>query len=135
MLFEHIKKISHFGPLTICINGDCMGESLPHGSEVTVIRKSVYWPGDIIVLGRSDNQLFSHRFLGYLPGLGGLNAVTIADSETQPDPLSPASRILGKVVRINGEDSGHLPCLRIRSMIWFFRVLPDMIRTRLARSR
>lgn len=134
MHFDYIQEMSHSGPLTININGPCMGDSLPDGCDVTIIRKSLYWPGDIIILGRRDGQLFGHRFLGYVLGRRGWKAITIADSETLPDATTPADRILGKVVRIDGEIPPRQPLQRIKAIIMFFRVLPRTILANLARS-
>jgi hypothetical protein len=131
MQFEHLRKLSHDGPLTLTINGLCMGDNLPDGSQATIIRKTFYWPGDIVVLSRSSHQLFSHRFLGYLPGRTGWKAITMADSETLPDAPAPVGRMLGKVVRVNGESTRFPAWYRLTALMSFFRVIPGIIYTSL----
>ena len=101
----------------------------------TIVRKLVYWPGDIIILGRKDDQLYSHRFLGYLLGRRGLKAITIADSEKIPDAPATTKRILGKAVRIDGQTLVCNPQRRIQAIITFFRVLPGIIRTSLTATK
>jgi hypothetical protein len=135
MHFDIVQELSYSGPLTIRVNGACMGANLPHGSDVTIIRKAIYWPGDIVVIGRADDQMYSHRFLGYLPGKRGWKAVTIADSEIQPDPTVRAKRILGKVLSINGGTTVMTSRQRLRSIFTYLRVVPRIIHSHFASHR
>lgn len=96
-----------------------MGNALPCGSEVRVRKQSVYWPGDIVLFARGDGQLVSHRMLGYLPGRTGWLVLTQADAESHPDPVIPASRVLGAVEAINGQPARCSLRWRVRSLARF----------------
>ncbi len=127
MHIDYIQALSHSGPLTIRVNGDCMGIELPDGCRVTINRKLLYWPGDIVVIARGDDQLVSHRFLGYFHSLRVLKAITMADNEGCPDAPVPVARIIGKAVLIDGESIAYPPLRRLAAIGMFLRVLPRVI--------
>jgi hypothetical protein len=134
MQYHYIQEMSRSGPLTIRVNGQCMADSLPDGSDVTIVRRVLYWPGDIVILGRGDGQLLSHRILGYVVGRRGWRAVTMADTESKPDAPVPLNRILGKAVMVNGESLQVQTWQRLLSFIALFRVMPGLILTSLRAS-
>lgn len=101
MKFEAIRQMSHDGPLTISVDGDCMFNSVPNGSKVQIERHHIYWPGDIVIYGRGDDRLVMHRFLGYVPGRRGWYCVTRADQAKNADAPVLVNRIVGKVKRVN----------------------------------
>ena len=135
MYYQAIKEICQSGPVTVRVDGECMGENLPHGCVATVVRKSFYWPGDVLVLGRGDDRLVSHRLLGYFPGTNGWNILTKADVERHPDAPVPLPRIIGKVTRIDGEAYEIALSERLRSIRQFAFGLISYIRSRILRSR
>ena len=87
--------------MTLVVDGQCMGDALPHGSEARIEPRRFYRPGDIVVFGRGNGMLVSHRFLGYIPGRSGWLALTRADTAGDADGPVQARRILGLLVRID----------------------------------
>ena len=127
MQFETILEMSHSGPLTLRVDGGCMGESLPDGSLVTIKSKTIYWPGDVVVVARGDDRLVSHRLLGYFYGRKGWNVITRADNEKDHDDPVPVARVLGKATQVDGKDVSFslLGCLAAAGA--FLRVLPRVL--------
>ncbi len=102
MLYNAAFELIKDGPLTVQVNGNCMGNLLRNGCRVQLARQRFYLPGDIIVFGRGDQRMVSHRLLGFSPGRHGWIAITQADREARPDAPFSVDRILGKVTAIDG---------------------------------
>jgi hypothetical protein len=102
MKFNILKKFILQGPLTVRVSGNCMQAAIPRGSDIRLERRPVYWPGDIVAIGRGDGNIVSHRLLGYFPGRGGLLLIMRADSVGFADGPVSVRRVLGRVARVNG---------------------------------
>ena len=63
-----------------------MQGSVPAGSDVRLEGDRLYWPGDIVAFKRGDDEVVSHRFLGYLPGRRGWRVITRADNANALTP-------------------------------------------------
>ena len=118
-----IDDLSLSGPLTVKVNGECMDDSVPNGCSMKLNRRPLYWPGDVVVFRRGDQQLVSHRMLGYLPGRRGWKVVTKADREPRPDAPHHVSRILGKSVAIDNQAFTPGPLKRLQSAAAFIPAL------------
>lgn len=125
MLFDAINQLSHDGPLTLDVSGDCMTGSIAHGSQVQIERQTWYLPGDIVVYGRGDDHLLAHRFLGYVRGRTGWLGITQADNTRISDSPVGVERILGKVLRVNQQPTTTSAWQRLRSFMYFW---PAVIR-------
>lgn len=76
------------------VRGECM-RGLDDGSSLRVQRRRVYFPGDVVVVRQRDHWN-AHRFLGYVPTLRGVLALTAADDSDERDPAAPASAVVGR---------------------------------------
>lgn len=74
-----------------------MYPTLGAGSVVEVVRKKIYFPGDIVVGQRLDGLLFSHRLLVIYRKGGVWKALTKADRQSVYDAAVPIDSILGRV--------------------------------------
>lgn len=117
MDFDTLKALAADGPMTLVVDGQCMGDSLPDGSQVRVARQRIYWPGDIVVYGRGDGKLVSHRLLGLLPGITGWLVLTTADNAAEPDMPTSLSRVVGKVLSVDGEPTSCPPGTRLLAVL------------------
>ena len=123
------------GPVSIAINGHCMQPVLQHGSRVSVQPAQIYWPGDILVFAKPDEQLLSHRLIGVLSRYDKLRTprkrrtcfLTKADNSNQPDGWIVRDQIIGKVV-IEVPVTTRLSCT-----LWFSRYLLAALFRRLTR--
>lgn len=100
--FDVLKQFIQQGPLTVQVTGSCMNRSVAAASDVRLEESMFYWPGDIIAFKRGEEQLVSHRFLGYLPGRSGCLLITRADNAQKPDSPVARKHVLGRVTHING---------------------------------
>ena len=123
MEFDTIREISHGGPLTISVDGNCMFNSVPDRAKIQVERRTFCWPGDIVVYGRQDERLVMHRFLGYVPGRHGWRGVTRADEATCADAPFSTDRILGRVIKINHAPTSCSVTTRLVSLTNYFQVV------------
>lgn len=79
------------------VRGSCM-PALSDGSRVRVRKRSLYLPGDIVVVRRNQHWNV-HRLLGYAPSrANGWLVLTQADDSGHPDPPSGTSMITGQVL-------------------------------------
>jgi len=127
MQFSDILELSRTGPLTLRVDGQCMGESLPDGCLVTINSKKIYWPGDVVVVARGDDRLVSHRLLGYFYGRKGWKVITRADNEKDHDAPVPVARVLGKATQVDGKDVSFSLLGRLAATGAFLRVLPRVL--------
>ena len=74
-----------------------MGPALGTGSVVEVVRKKIYFPGDIVVGHRRDGLLVSHRLLVMYRKGGVWKALTKADNHSTSDASISIDNILGCV--------------------------------------
>ena len=102
MRFDLLKQFIQQGPLTVQVTGSCMNRAVPAGSDVRLESNKFYWPGDILAFKRGDEQIVSHRFLGYLPGRNGWLLITRADNVKQADSPVALRHALGRVTHVNG---------------------------------
>ena len=102
MNFNLLKKFIQQGPLTVHVNGDCMKEILPAGSDARLEGCLFYWPGEVVAFRRGKDEIVSHRFLGYFPGRRGWLALTRADSARCADNPIALDHVLGRVTHVNG---------------------------------
>ncbi len=113
MRFEVIKEFIDQGPMTVQLTGVCMQSAIPANSDVRLEKKSIYWPGDIIAFRRGDDEVVSHRFLGYLPGRKCWRVITRADSAGAADGPVPVKDVLGRVSHV--ERKPYRPSLNDRA--------------------
>ena len=119
--------------MTVQVTGECMGNNLPDGSQVRLLRQRFYLPGDIVVFARSDQHMVSHRLLGFAPGRDGIKAITRADREKRFDRPFEPERILGKVVAIDGKATAYTLLTRARSLVRFVGALFSLMQERFSR--
>ena len=122
-------------PMTLVVDGQCMGDSLPHGSEVRIEPRRFYWPGDIVVYGRGDGRLVSHRFLGYIRGRTGWLALTRADTARAADGPVKVDRVLG-VLRQIGDEPVHADAeTRLSAALRYLPAATRLIASRLSNRK
>ncbi len=92
-----LKSLARDGELSIRINGNCMQPLIYDGALITVQKRWIYWPGDILVKRCAQGRLIAHRLIGYYPHRGGLNIVTRADNAGSADAAIDSSQIIGRV--------------------------------------
>lgn len=113
MQTEIVKEFLEQGSVTLCITGECMAGTVPRDSRVRVKRKSMYWPGDIVAFQRFEENIVSHRFLGYFPGRRGWLALTRADSASTADAAICSDKVLGYISEI--DDRPYRPSMLNRA--------------------
>jgi len=80
-------------------------------TRLLVSPEKMYWPGDIIVFRRWDNQLVSHRLLAFYRRHGEMRYLTQPDSGTD-SPIT-INQILGKVIGgVCHTNTFHIPLLQ-----------------------
>ena len=128
MKFKLLKDFILEGSLTCHVTGSCMDRPISPGSEVRLARKHPWWPGDIVTCKRGDDELVSHRLLGYLPGRGGWKVITRADTAKVADQPVPIHHVLGSVTHLDGKPYRPGPGIRVRALTaWFPAVLRWLI--------
>lgn len=80
------------------VAGECMAPLLNHGDRIVLVRQAWYWPGDVLAFADHNGALLVHRFLGWVPRRGTLQAMTRADTGPRIDVLVDRERILGRAV-------------------------------------
>lgn len=97
----HIAEVLREGEaLTLTVNGECMMPTLGPGSCITAQKANRYLPGDVLVFTTSHDSMLVHRLLGTLPGE---RLLCKADREPRPDALLPITRVVGRVIEIEGQ--------------------------------
>jgi len=120
MNFELLKEFILEGPLTCQVKGSCMGRPVLPGCQLRLAHRRTLWPGDIVTCKRGNDELVSHRMLGYLPGRGGWRVITRADTASHADHPVPVHNVLGAVTHLDGKPYRPGPGIRIRALTaWF----------------
>ena len=120
MKFFLLKEFLQEGPLTVHVTGGCMQGSIPQGTQVRLAHHHLYWPGDIVAFRRGNDDVVSHRFLGYLPGRRGWRVITRADNAHRADSPALLLHVLGCVTHVGGEPFQPGLINRTRAMLaWF----------------
>lgn len=114
MKFKLLQEFIRQGPVTVQVTGACMRGAIPQGNDVRLERNALYWPGDIVTFRRRNDEMVSHRFLGYLKGRSGWLALTLADNAKLSDSPVSLGDVLGRVTHVNG--APYIPGLYDR--IW-----------------
>jgi hypothetical protein len=131
MDFNLLKEFIQQGPLTVHVNGDCMNNSLPAGSDARLEGCSFYWPGEVVAFRRGANEIVSHRFLGYFPGRRGWLALTRADNSHKADNPVALDSVLGRVTHVNGVSFRPGPGYRLNAAIGWFPAATRLVITAL----
>jgi len=97
-LDKSLRSLANEQPIPVTVSGDCMAPLFSDGACLLVSPEKIYWPGDIIVFRRWDNQLVSHRLLAFYRRHGEMRYLTQPDSGTRHDSPITIDHILGKVV-------------------------------------
>ena len=63
--FRFLRQLAGHEPLVLRVRGGCMTPQLVEGAEVSVRRRSVYLPGDVLVFWTPAGDLAAHRLLGW----------------------------------------------------------------------
>jgi hypothetical protein len=65
--FQFLRELASDG-VTLRVRGGCMAPLLADGAAVTVQRRRVYLPGDVVVFRTPAGELAAHRVLGWRAG-------------------------------------------------------------------
>lgn len=91
--FRFLRELASEERVTLRVRGDCMEPDIAAGEAVTVRRRRLYLPGDVIVFCTPAGDLAAHRVLGYR----GRGLVTQGDHcEVHDAPVARAA-IVGAV--------------------------------------
>jgi hypothetical protein len=104
---------------------------MPAGSDIRIEKKPLYWPGEIIACKRGEDQIVSHRMLGYLRGRRGWSVLTRADNAALADLPVALDNVLGRVTHVNGDPFRPRLTDRLAAQVAW---LPAMIQAVLNRS-
>lgn len=63
--FRFLRELAAEERVTLRLRGECMEPGLADGDVVTVRRRRLYLPGDVIVFRTPAGDLAAHRVLGY----------------------------------------------------------------------
>src|SRR4051794_22013450 len=66
--FRFLRELARDERVTLRVRGDCMEPGIAAGDSVTVRRRRLYLPGDVIVFRTPAGDLAAHRVLGYRGG-------------------------------------------------------------------
>ncbi len=103
--------------LRLNVRGDCMRDVIANGACIH-IKKSCYWPGDIIVFVASE-RIVMHRLIGAYWRGGRLKLLTQADHGRFPDPALTGDRIIGKVISVDDQPLPIPPAQRLYALLRF----------------
>ena len=95
------RLLRHFAasePLRLRISGVCMEPAIPDGALVTIARKRLYWPGDVLVFSADDGRLTAHRLVGACRCRGRFRLFTRADNAPKLDRAILPCDVVGHVV-------------------------------------
>lgn len=135
MRFEVLAALIEHGSLTVKVTGDCMGRAMPEGVMITVQPGRWYLPGDILTIRRGEEELVSHRMLGYLPGRNGWRIITRADTEATADPPVRLDWVLGRVTAVGTQLYQPSPRERLAAILAWPGAVRQWVRRRLAARR
>lgn len=122
--FNLLKEFINQGSLTVQVTGSCMDTAISPGSDLRLENSNRYYPGDIIAYKRGNEELVSHRFLGYVRDRSGWRVITRADSADRADAPAAIRNVLGRVTHVNGEPYKPGLGIRFRAFAdWTFSVL------------
>jgi signal peptidase I len=91
--FRFLRELARDERVTLRVRGDCMEPGLAPGDAITVRRRRLYLPGDVIVFRTPAGDLAAHRVLGYR----GRRLVTQGDRCTLHDAPVARDAIVGAV--------------------------------------
>jgi phage repressor protein C with HTH and peptisase S24 domain len=91
--FRFLRELARDERVTLRVRGDCMEPGIAAGEAVTVRRRRLYLPGDVIVFRTPAGDLAAHRVLGYR----GRGIVTQGDRCTLHDAPVAREAIIGAV--------------------------------------
>jgi hypothetical protein len=91
--FRFLRELARDERVTLRVRGDCMEPGIAAGASVTVRRRRLYLPGDVIVFRTPAGDLAAHRVLGYR----GRALVTQGDHCTLHDAPVTREAIVGAV--------------------------------------
>ena len=83
-----------------------MGPAIRSGDVLTVVPANVEQVrvGDVVLFESPWGTPLAHRLVRRCPGQGRSGFMTRGDTRPYPDPLVPATALLGRVVRIERHD-------------------------------
>ncbi len=120
-----LRSLAKEEAIPVSVSGNCMQPLFSDGAFLEIKPAKIYWPGDILVFRRWDNQLISHRLLSFYYRNGKLKFLTQPDNGPIPDSSISSDQILGKVT--GGEcqnDAVNIPLKsRIIALKNFFYLL------------
>lgn len=93
-----LGELARGSGLELRIRGGCMEPVLRDGERVTVRRRRLYLPGDVLAVCTAGG-LVVHRLLGYRPRRHGWEVWTRADRAPRSDRAVPLGAVLGRVER------------------------------------
>ncbi|HWS71671.1 MAG TPA: S24/S26 family peptidase [Thermoanaerobaculia bacterium] len=91
--FRFLRELAREERVTLRVRGDCMQPDIAPGDAVTVRRRRLYLPGDVIVFRTPAGDLVAHRVLGYR----GRSLVTQGDHCLLHDAPVAREAIIGAV--------------------------------------
>ena len=104
--------------LSLTVAGNCMGEVLPPGSRIEIRGTRILLPGDLVVVPAGDT-LVVHRVIGRYRRSRVAKVLTQADNAMRPDMAVPLSRVIGRVVSVDGHPLNITPRSRLRAFLRF----------------
>lgn len=105
-------------PVRGVVRGDCMVPLLLDGDRVEIVKRSVYWPGDVVALFSTDGRFLVHRLFGYRFGRGGILVVTGADRAAGFDDPVAVGQVLGRVESMDREEWAREEWVPVRASPW-----------------
>ena len=109
ILTEHTKidcglhEMASLEGITLQVTGQCMEPVLHDQDRVQVRRQRKYRVGDILAVRLANGQLVCHRLLGKYFWGGNMHFLTCPDNCRQPDGAVIITKIIGKIVTVNGK--------------------------------
>src|ERR1051325_8010375 len=91
--FAFLRELAASERVPVRVRGDCMEPLIAAGAEVSVRRRALYLPGDVIVFRTNAGDLAAHRVLGYR----GKGLVTAGDHCSSHDAPVARAAIVGAV--------------------------------------
>lgn len=101
-----LGELAAEAPLECRVRGGSMRPLLADGERVAIVRRRIYWPGDVVAVASPEGARLVHRLLGFYTWRGKLLAVTQGDAAPGPDSPVPLSAVLGRVMAAEGQARG-----------------------------